>query len=108
MCRVLLVQRSGYYAWKALPKSLYAQADEALTTAIQQSFEDSEGVYGSLLLHRNLRQPWDTVRREARREARAGNQAAFGARLQAAALTPRQACSGGRSVDATITPCCPA
>ena len=44
MCRVLRVQRSGYYAWKAAPKSLRAKADEALTVAIKQSFEDSEGV----------------------------------------------------------------
>jgi len=56
MCRVLRVQRSGYYAWKATPKSLRAQADEALTVAIQQSFEDSEGIYGSPRIHRDLRE----------------------------------------------------
>lgn len=56
MCRVLRVQRSGYYAWKAAPKSLRAQADEALTTAIQQSFEDSHGIYGSPRIHRDLRE----------------------------------------------------
>ena len=59
MCRVLRVlrvQRSGYYAWKATPKSLRAQADEALTTAIQQSFEDSDGIYGSPRIHRDLRE----------------------------------------------------
>ena len=56
MCRVLRVQRSGYYAWKDTPKSLRAQADEALTTAIQQSFEDSDGIYGSPRIHRDLRE----------------------------------------------------
>ena len=56
MCRVLRVQRSGYYAWKAAPKSLRAQTDEALTTAIQQSFEDSHGIYGSPRIHRDLRE----------------------------------------------------
>ena len=56
MCRVLRVQRSGYYAWKATPKSLRARADVALTTAIQQSFEDSDGIYGSPRIHRDLRE----------------------------------------------------
>ena len=56
MCRVLRVQRSGYYAWKATPKSLRARADETLTTAIQQSFEDSDGIYGSPRIHRDLRE----------------------------------------------------
>ena len=53
MRRVLRVLRSGYYAWKVTPKSLRAQVDEALTKAIQQSFEDSDGIYGS---HRDLRE----------------------------------------------------
>jgi len=30
MCRVLRIQRSGYYAWKAKPKSDRTVADEAL------------------------------------------------------------------------------
>ncbi len=56
MCRVLRGQRSGYYAWKAAPKSLRAQTDEALTTAIKQAFEDSEGIYGSPRILRDLRE----------------------------------------------------
>ena len=56
MCRVLRVQRSGYYAWKAAPKSLRVQTDEALTTAIKQVFEDSEGIYGSPRILRDLRE----------------------------------------------------
>jgi putative transposase len=51
MCRVLRVHRCGYYAWKAAPKSMRAQADEALTIAIQQSFEDSQGLDGSPRIH---------------------------------------------------------
>ncbi len=47
MCRVVRVELSGYYAWKAAPQSLRAHADEALTIAIHQSFEDGEGVYGN-------------------------------------------------------------
>lgn len=38
MCRVLKVHRSGYYAWKACPKSERALADEALLIDIKQSF----------------------------------------------------------------------
>ena len=56
MCRVLRVQRSGYYAWKATPKSMRAKTDEALIVAIKQSFEDSEGVYGSPRILRDLRE----------------------------------------------------
>ena len=56
MCRVLRVQRSGYYAWKATPKSMRAKTDEALIVAIKQSFEDSEGVYGSPRIQRDLRE----------------------------------------------------
>jgi putative transposase len=56
MCRVLGVPRNGYYTWKAAPNSLRAQPDETLTTAIQQSFEDSEGVYDSPRLPRYLRE----------------------------------------------------
>lgn len=56
MRRVLRVQRSGYYAWKAAPKSARTQADEALTTAIKQSFEDSQGIYGSPGILRDLRE----------------------------------------------------
>ena len=56
MCRVLRVQRSGFYAWRAKPKSVRARTDEVLTAAIQQSFEDSHGIYGSPRIHRDLRE----------------------------------------------------
>lgn len=56
MCRVLRVQRSGYYAWKARPKSVRALADETLLVNIKQSFENSHGIYGSPRVHRDLRE----------------------------------------------------
>jgi putative transposase len=56
MCRVLNIQRSGYYAWKAKPKSKRTLADETLLTSIKQFFEDSQGIYGSPRIHCDLRQ----------------------------------------------------
>jgi putative transposase len=56
MCRVLRVQRSGYYAWKARPKSARTLADESLLESIKQSFENSHGIYGSPRVHRDLRE----------------------------------------------------
>lgn len=56
MCRVLKVHRSGYYAWKACPKSERTLADETLLIDIRQSFEDSHGIYGSPRIHRDLRE----------------------------------------------------
>jgi putative transposase len=37
MCRVLRIQRSGYYAWKAAPKSARTLADESLMADIRKS-----------------------------------------------------------------------
>jgi putative transposase len=56
MCRVLQVQRSGYYAWRNCPQSHRQQADTALLVHIKQSFEDSHGIYGSPRVHRDLRE----------------------------------------------------
>jgi putative transposase len=56
MCHVLKVHRSGYYAWKACPKSRRTLADEALLIDIRQSFEESHGIYGSPRIHRDLRE----------------------------------------------------
>jgi len=56
MCRVLRVQRSGYYAWKANPKSKRALADDVLLASIRQSFDDSHGIYGSPRILRDLRE----------------------------------------------------
>ena len=56
MCRVLRVQRSGYYAWKKKPKSKRALADESLLLKIKQSFEESQSIYGSPRVHCDLRE----------------------------------------------------
>jgi putative transposase len=56
MCRVLRIQRSGYYAWKATPKSARTLADESLMADIRKSFEDSQGIYGSPRVHCDLRE----------------------------------------------------
>lgn len=56
MCRILRVQRSGYYAWLSRPQSLRAQADALLLDDIKQFFEASSGIYGSPRIHRDLRE----------------------------------------------------
>ncbi len=56
MCRILRVQRSGYYAWAHKPQSARAQADALLLDDIKQFFEASTGVYGSPRIHRDLRE----------------------------------------------------
>ena len=56
MCRVLRVQRSGYYAWKAKPKSKRTLADESLLVKIKKSFEESQSIYGSPRVHCDLRE----------------------------------------------------
>ena len=54
MCQVLRIERSGYYAWKAQPKSKRTLADESLLASIKRSFEDSQGIYGSPRVHCDL------------------------------------------------------
>ena len=56
MCRVLRVQRSGYYAWKAKPKSKRTLANESLLVKIKKSFEESQSIYGSPRVHCDLRE----------------------------------------------------
>ena len=56
MCRVLRVQRSGYYAWKKAPKSKRTLADEGLLVKIKQAFESSQSIYGSPRVYCDLRE----------------------------------------------------
>ena len=56
MCRVLRIQRSGYYAWKKKPKSKRTLANEALLASIKRSFEDIKGICGSPRIHCDLRE----------------------------------------------------
>jgi putative transposase len=56
MCRVLRVQRSGYYSWKKKPKSKRTLVDESLLLKIRESFEESQSTYGSPRMHCDLRE----------------------------------------------------
>ena len=48
MCKVLGVQRSGYYAWKKRPMSNREEANLELLSKIREAFEISRHTYGSL------------------------------------------------------------
>ena len=56
MCRVLLVQRSGHYAWQAKPKSKRNLADATLLALTKQKVEESQSIYGSPRVHCDLRE----------------------------------------------------
>lgn len=55
MCDVLQVSRSGYYAWRDRPPSARDREDAGLTEAIRASHVASDGVYGALRIHADLR-----------------------------------------------------
>jgi hypothetical protein len=90
MCRVLQVQRSGYYAWRNCPQSHRQQADTALLVHIKQSFEDSHGIYGSPL--------WS----KAGGTADASSQSTLSAWLQATTIQSWQACQYSTEPAATL------
>ncbi len=52
MCRVLGVQRSGYYAWKGRAVSRREAANADLLAKIQEAFEISRSTYGSVRIRR--------------------------------------------------------
>lgn len=54
MCRMLGVSPSGYYAWRARPRSGREQEDEALTKRIRAIHEESRGTYGAPRIHAEL------------------------------------------------------
>ena len=56
MCRVLVVQRSGYYAWRKRSPSTRAQANAALLALIEAEHAQSRKTYGSPRVHLALRQ----------------------------------------------------
>lgn len=56
MCRVLKVNRSGYYAWLAKPKSNRMLADEQILVTIKQSYANSNGIYGSPRIYLDVRE----------------------------------------------------
>jgi putative transposase len=53
-CDVLNVSRSGYYAWRARPKSARAQENELLLKHIEQIHAESRRTYGSPRIHAEL------------------------------------------------------
>ena len=56
MCRLLLVSRSGYYAWRVRPESQRAKTDRELTELIRQIHADSDGVYGAVKITAELKE----------------------------------------------------
>jgi putative transposase len=55
LCRVLGVQRSGFYAWSRRPLSRRAREDVRQTGLIKQFWIESGGVYGYRKLHDDMR-----------------------------------------------------
>ena len=55
MCEVLRVSRSGFYAWLDRPPSPRDQQDAELAEAIQSSHAASDGIYGVLRIHEDLK-----------------------------------------------------
>lgn len=60
LCRVLHVSRSGFYAWRNAPESCRSKEDRRLLELIKESFEASQGIYGSLRIHCDLRELGET------------------------------------------------
>lgn len=60
MCRVLKIQRSGFYAWLAKPMSARAREDERLIGQIRHFYEQSQGSYGSPRILSDLREDGET------------------------------------------------
>lgn len=56
MCRVLKINRSGFYAWLKQPLSSRAIEDNRLLKLIKESYIASGGTYGSPWIHRDLRE----------------------------------------------------
>lgn len=56
MCRVLGIQRSGYYAWLQHPISDRAQEDARLLKLVRASFTASHGIYGAPRILQDLRE----------------------------------------------------
>ena len=54
MCQVLLVSRSGYYAWRQRPESAQAQRRDQLLEQIETAHAESRQTYGSPRVHAEL------------------------------------------------------
>lgn len=60
MCRVLGLQRSGFYAWCKQPVSQRALEDQRLLKQIKKFYVASGATYGSPWIHRDLRDAGET------------------------------------------------
>ena len=61
MCRVLKVQRSGFYAWLTQPQSDRSIEDASLLARIEDFYLASGGVYGSRNIYRDLKESGERV-----------------------------------------------
>jgi putative transposase len=68
LCRLLGVHRRGFYAWRHKPESNRSKEDRRLLGLIKESFEASQGIYGSKRVFCDLREVSETcsVHRVAR------------------------------------------
>ncbi len=68
LCRLLGVHRSGFYAWRHKPESNRSKEDRRILGLIKESFEASQGIYGSKRIFCDLREVGETcgVHRVAR------------------------------------------
>lgn len=68
MCRVLKLNRSGFYAWLKQPLSIRAIEDNRLLKRIKEFYVASGGTYGSPWIHRDLHEAGEScsVHRVAR------------------------------------------
>ena len=53
-CSVLLVSRSGYYAWRGRPMALRAREDAVIVVEIEAAYKAGRSSYGSPRVHREL------------------------------------------------------
>lgn len=60
MCRILEVSPSGFYEWLIRPLSARAIEDQRLLALIRASYKASNGVYGQLRIHMDLREVGET------------------------------------------------
>lgn len=56
MCRILGVQRSGFYAWKQRRPSRREQANQELLVRIREAFELGRNTYGSVRIQKHFLQ----------------------------------------------------
>lgn len=97
MCRVLKVERSGFYAWLKQPQSTRAREDERLLVMIGEAYLQSGGVYGARNVHRDLTEAGERLgRKRVERLMRE--------RGLRSVRTPRRRRYGGRCTEPSATP----